>query len=31
METLDCLVKCKEKEYEGKLDPTKETPAFVTE
>lgn len=31
MEDFECLAECQETEYEGKLDPTQDHPAFVTE
>ena len=31
MEDFECLTKCQETEFTGKLDPTKEPPSFVTD
>lgn len=31
MEDFECLTKCQETEFEGKLDPTQKPPKFVTE
>ncbi len=31
MEDFECLTECQETEFEGKLDPTQDPPAFVTE
>ena len=31
MEDFECLTECQETEFTGKLDPSKEPPAFVEE